>query len=170
MEGFVFIQTFSLTLHSTKVHLCTAISIVRRPNFSSCMRMVSNHDLYFIVVDRFPSFWTAGDRSYRNHHQSISKKVVTPSGPRENQGTVKRDGFYEWGIWRTIMRTMGGNSSICIKINSWPQYDRAPPAPLPTIGPYRSIFSTAGPPWSDQIKRGPRQHLSLLSVPYRPIF
>ena len=48
--------------------------------------------------------------------------------------------------------------------------DRAPSALLPTIGPYRPIFSTAGPPWSDQIKRGLRQHPSLPSVPYRPTF
>ena len=40
-------------------------STVRRSNFSPCMRMVSNHDLYFIVVDRPLSFWTAEDRSYR---------------------------------------------------------------------------------------------------------
>ena len=80
-------------------------STVRRPNFSSCMRMISNHDLYFIVVDRLSSFWTAEDRSYRNHHQSISKKVVTPPEPRENQSTIEKNEFYEWEIWRTIMET-----------------------------------------------------------------
>ena len=68
--------------------------------------------------------------------------------------------------------SMGGNSSICIKINSW----------FSTIGSrqhsflspvsYRSIFSTASPSppvWSDEIKRGSRQHPFLSPVPYRPI-
>ena len=93
-------------------------SIVRCPNFSSCMRMISNYDFYFIVVDRLLSFWAAEDRSYRNHHQSILKKVVTPSKSKENQDTDEKNKFYEWKIWRTIMKTMNENSSICIKINS----------------------------------------------------
>ena len=98
--------------------LCTIISIVRRPNFSSCMRMISNHDFYFIVVNRFLSFWTAKDRSYRNHHQSISKKVVTSSKFKKNQNTIEKNEFYEWKIWRTTMKTMNENSFICIKINN----------------------------------------------------
>ena len=106
-----------LILHSTKIHLCTTISIVRRPNFSSCMRMINNYDFYFIVVDRFFFFWTGEDRSYRNHQRKLI--IIDLSGPRENQNTVERNGFYEWGIWRTIMRTMSENSFICIKINSW---------------------------------------------------
>ena len=132
MGGFVPIQTFSSALNSTKIHLCTAISIVRRPNFSPCMCMASNYDSYFIVVDRPPSFWTAGDRSYRNHQMKLI--IIGPSGPRENQNTIEKNEFYEWGIWRTIMKTMGGNNFICIKINSWPQYYRTPPAFFSTTG------------------------------------
>ena len=105
-------------------------SIVRRLNFSLCMRMISNHNFYFIVVDRFFSFWTAEDKSYRNHHQSISKKVVTSSKFKKNQNTIKKNKFYEWKIWRTIMKIMNENNFICIKINSW----------LNTIGSRQHFF------------------------------
>ena len=98
--------------------------------------MISNHDFYFIVVDRFSSFWTAGNRSYRNHQMKLI--ITDPPRPRKNQDTIKKNEFYEWKIWRTIMGTMDKNSSICIKINSWPQYDRAPPAPLPTTTNFNS--------------------------------
>ena len=77
--------------------------------------------------------------------------IIGPSGPRENQNTIEKNEFYEWGIWRTIMGTMGGNSSICIKINSWPQYYRAPPALLLITGPVpANLFNSWPPP--DQIR------------------
>ena len=47
-----------------------------------------------------------------DHHRSLSK-------PRENQNTIEKNEFYEWKIWRTIMKTMNENNFICIKINSW---------------------------------------------------
>ena len=47
-----------------------------------------------------------------DHHRSSSES-------RENQNTIEKNEFYEWGIWRTIMKTISGNSFICIKINSW---------------------------------------------------
>ena len=56
------------------------------------------------------------------------KKVVTSSKFRKNQNTIEKNEFYEWKIWRTIMKTMNENSFICIKINNWFQYDRASPA------------------------------------------
>ena len=51
---------------------CTAISIVRRSNFSSCMCIISNYDFYFIVLNRLISFvnW---NKSYRNHQTKISE-------------------------------------------------------------------------------------------------
>ena len=95
-----------------------------------------------------PSFWTAEDRSYRNHQMKLI--IIDPSGPRENQNTIEKNEFYEWGIWRTIMRTMSENNSICIKINSW--FRRTPSAPLPTIGPVQAnLFNSWPPSWSDQI-------------------
>ena len=56
-----------------------------------------------------------------DHHRSLSK-------PRENQNTIEKNEFYEWKIWRTIMKTMNENNFICIKINSWFQYDKVPSA------------------------------------------
>ena len=176
MKEFVFIQTFSSTLHSTKIHFCTAISTVRRSNFSPCMCMISNYNFYFIVVNRFSSFWTAENRSYRNHQMKLI--IIGPSRPKENQNTVEKNEFYEWEIWRTIMRTMNENSFICIKINSWFQYDRISSAFFfikrffLSITFFRSSFiSTAGPFfWSDQIKRGFRQHSFLSSISYRSTF
>ena len=133
-------------------------SIVRRPNFSLCMRMISNHDLYFIVMDRFLSFWTAEDRSYRNHQMKLI--IIGLSGPRENQNIIEKNEFYEWKIWRTIMKIMNENSFICIKINSWPQYDRTSSAFLSIIINFNSWFS----------EQGFRQHFFLSSVSYRPNF
>ena len=71
------------------------------------------------------------------------------SGPRENQNTVEKNEFYEWGIWRTIMRTMSENSFICIKINSW--FRRAPSALLSTTGPVQVNLFNSWPP-SDLIR------------------
>ena len=48
------------------------------------------------------------------------------SGSRKNQNTIEKNEFYEWKIWRTIMKTINKNSFICIKINSWLR--RIPPA------------------------------------------
>ena len=108
-----------LTLHSMKIHFYTTISIVRRSNFSPCMRMISNHDFYFIVVNRFFFFWTAENKSYWNHHQLILKKIVTSPKLKKNQNTIEKNKFYEWKIWRIIIKTMNENNFICIKINSW---------------------------------------------------
>ena len=52
------------------------------------------------------------------------------SKSRENQNTVEKNEFYEWKIWKTIMKTMNENNFICIKINSWFQYDKVPSALL----------------------------------------
>ena len=53
---------------------------------------------------------------------------MAPSRPKKNQNTVEKNEFYEWEIWRTIMKIMNENNFICIKINSWSQYDKAPSA------------------------------------------
>ena len=99
-------------------------SIVRRPNFSSCMRMISNHDLYFIVVDRS----SLSERLKIDRTEIIrwnwSSSAFRGLGKIKIQ--LKKNEFYEWGIWRTIMKTMSENSSICIKINSW--FHRVPSA------------------------------------------
>ena len=114
------------------------------------------------------SFWTAGDRSYRNHQMKLI--IIGLPGSRENQNTVEKNEFYEWRIWRTIMKTMSENSSICIKINSWfhrappallsinrppsitisliagpSMINGAPPASIPTTGPIQTNISIAGP-------------------------
>ena len=79
-----------------------------------------------------------------DHHRLLS-------GPKENQNTIEKNEFYEWKIWRTIMRIMSENSSICIKINSW--FRRAPSASLPIIGPVQvNFFNSWPPPWFDQIR------------------
>ena len=156
---------------------CTTISIVRRPNFSLCMRIISNYDFYFIVVNHF-FFWTAEKRSYRNHQ--IKLIIIDFSRSRENQNTIKKNEFYEWKIWRIIMKIMNENSFICIKINNWFQYDKAPSAFffiiinfnswffeqsfrqhffLSSIS-YRSNFNS----WFFEIKRSLRQHLFLSSI------
>ena len=144
-------------------------SIVRRPNFSPCMRMISNHDFYFIVVNRFSSFWTAGDRSYRNHQMKLI--IIGSPESKKNQNTIEKNEFYEWKIWKTIMETINENSFICIKINSW----------LSTIGPRQHPFLSSAhtgqffqqlalpPIWLDGIKRELRQHFFLPPIPYRSI-
>ena len=86
-----------------------------------------------------------------DHHRSLSK-------PRENQNTIEKNEFYEWKIWRTIMKTMNENNFICIKINNWFQYDRIPSASLSTIINFNS--------WS--FEQSFRQHSFLSSAPYRP--
>ena len=68
------------------------------------------------------SFWTAENKSYRNHQ--IKLIIIDFLRSKENQNTIKKNEFYEWKIWRIIMKTMNENSFICIKINSWFQYDR----------------------------------------------
>ena len=62
-------------------------------------------------------FWTAEDRSYRNYQMKLI--IIGSSESKENQNTIEKNEFYEWGIWRTIIKTMNKNSFICIKINSW---------------------------------------------------
>ena len=69
----------------------------------------------------------------------------TPSGPKENQSTVEKNEFYEWGIWRTIMKTMSGNSSICIKINSWSQIGPRQHPSLPSAHTGQSFQQLAPP-------------------------
>ena len=71
MREFVLIQTFFLTLHSMKIHFCTTISIVRRSNFSSCMRMISDYDFYFIIWDRSILPFVSWNRSYRNYQMKL---------------------------------------------------------------------------------------------------
>ena len=63
------------------------------------------------------SFWTAEDRLYRNHQMKLI--IIDFSESRKNQNTIEKNEFYEWKIWRTIMKIMNENNFICIKINSW---------------------------------------------------
>ena len=143
--------------------------------YQSCVARISAHACVWSAIMTFiSSLWIAFPLS---EQLKIDRTEIirwnwsssAPPGPRENQDTVEKNEFYEWGIWRTIMRTMDGNSSICIKINSWlhrvspaplsitinfnswPPPDLiwsngAPPAPLPTTGPIQTNISTAGPP------------------------
>ena len=81
------------------------------------MRIISNYDFYFIVVNRFFSFWTAENKSYRNYQ--IKLIIIDSSKFKKNQNTIEKNEFYEWKIWRIIMKTMNENNFICIKINNW---------------------------------------------------
>ena len=73
MKKYVLDQPFFLALYLTKIYFCTIISIVRRPNFSSCMHIISDHDSYFVVWDRSLFFSTDWDWSYWNHQTKISE-------------------------------------------------------------------------------------------------
>ena len=117
MREFVSDQTFFFDFIFNENSLCTVISIVCRPNFSSCMRMISNYDFYFIVVNRFFFFWIAENKSYQNHQMKLI--IINSSKLKKNQNTIEKNEFYEWKIWRTIMKIMNKNNFICIKINSW---------------------------------------------------
>ena len=141
-------------------------------NFSSCMRMISNHDFYFIVVNRFFFFWTAENRLYRNHQMKLI--IIDLSKSKENQNTVEKNEFYEWRIWRTIMKTMNENNFICIKINSWLStknfasisfYHR-----FRTDQFFQQLIFFSDLIRSDQIKRRFRQHFFLSSISYRSTF
>ena len=120
--------------------------------------MISNHNFYFIVVNRFLSFWTAEDRSYQNHQMKLI--IIDLSRSRKNQNTIEKNEFYEWKIWRTIIKTMNENSFICIKINSWFQYNRALSALFFIIINFNSWF----------FEQNLRQHLFLSPILYRPNF
>ena len=79
-----------------------------------------------------------------DHHRFLS-------GFRKNQNTIEKNEFYEWEIWRTIMRIINENNFICIKINSWLR--RVPPAFLSIIGFVQvNFFNSWFFFWSDQIR------------------
>ena len=63
------------------------------------------------------SFWTAENKSYRNHQMKLI--IIDSSKSEKNQNTIEKNEFYEWEIWRTIMKIINENSFICIKINNW---------------------------------------------------
>ena len=118
----------------------------------------------FHRCESLSSFWTAENKSYRNHQMKLI--IIGPSEPKKNQNTVEKNEFYEWRIWRTIMKTMNENSFICIKINSWSQYDRVPSAFLSikrfsfyqSLSFYHHSFQQLAPSlliWSDQTKVPP---------------
>ena len=87
-----------------------------------------------------------------------------PSKFNKNQNTIEKNEFYEWKIWRTIMKTMNENSFICIKINSWFQYDKISPAFLFIIDSVSINFFNSWP-FSDQIRSDQTKILSaLLSI------
>ena len=79
-----------------------------------------------------------------DHHRFFSEF-------RKNQNTIEKNEFYEWEIWRTIMKIMNENNFICIKINSW--FRKASSAfffiiDFVQINFFNSWFSL----WSDQIR------------------
>ena len=102
--------------------------------YQPCVVRISAHACVWPAIMIFiSSLWTASSLSEQLKIDRIeiikwNWSSSASSGPRENQNTVEKNEFYDWKIWRTIMETMSGNSFICIKINSWFQYDRAPPA------------------------------------------
>ena len=89
--------------------------------------------------------WIVSKSSDEIDHYRLS------SGSRENQNTVKKNEFYEWKIWRTIMKTMNENNFICIKINSW--FRRTPSTSLFIIDFVQiNFFNSWSLLWSDQIR------------------
>ena len=100
--------------------------------YQSCVARISAHACVWSAIMIFiSSLWIVFSLSEQlkidrieiikwNWSLSISSKL------RKNQSTIERNEFYEWKIWRTIMKTMNENNFICIKINSWFQYDRIP--------------------------------------------
>ena len=75
------------------------------------------------------------------------------SESRKNQNTIEKNEFYEWKIWRTIMKTMNENSFICIKINSWFNTIRFRQHFFLSIDFFLSSFQQLVSLWSDLIKR-----------------
>ena len=104
--------------------------------YQSCVARISAHACVWSAIMIFiSSLWIAFSLSEQLKMNRIeiikwNWSSSTFSRPRENQNTIEKNEFYEWKIWRTIMKTMNENSFICIKINSWPQYDRTPSALL----------------------------------------
>ena len=102
--------------------------------YQSCVARISAHACVWSAIMIFiSSLWIVFSLSEQlkidrieiikwNWSLSISSKS------RKNQNTIEKNKFCEWKIWRTIMKIMNENNFICIKINSWFQYDRIPPA------------------------------------------
>ena len=140
MGGFVPIQTFFLALHSTKIHLVRLYQpYVARISAHACVwPAIMTPILPFRAA---PTPFVSWDRSYRNHQTETS----------------------EYGRAPPALLSINRPPPYYHHFNSWPPPDLtgAPPAFIPTISPIQTNTSTAGPPG---IKRGPRQHLSLLSA------
>ena len=102
--------------------------------YQLCVAWISAHAcVWSAIMISISSLWIAFPLSeqLKIDRTEIIKwnwSLSASSGPRENQNTIKKNEFYEWEIWRTIMKTMNENNFICIKINSWFQYDRVPSA------------------------------------------
>ena len=124
MEEFVFIQTFFSILHFNKNSFLYGYINRASPEFQ--LMHVYDQQLCFLFhcCGSFFLFlnswrWIVSKSSNEIYHHRLFLRS------RENQNTIEKNEFYEWGIWRTIMKIMNENSFICIKINSWFQYDRA---------------------------------------------
>ena len=116
MEGFVPIQTFFRPYIQRKFTLYGYINRTS-PEFQPMHAYDQQSWLLFHRCGPPFSFWTAEDKSYRNHQMKLI--IIGPPRPKKNQDTVEKNEFYEWEIWRAIMKIMSENSFICIKINSW---------------------------------------------------
>ena len=116
MEEFVLIQTFFRFYIQRKFTLYDYINRTS-PEFQFMHAYDQQSWFLFHRCGPLLFFWTAEDRSYRNHQMKLI--IIDFSGFRENQNTIEKNEFYEWKIWRTIMKTMNENSFICIKINCW---------------------------------------------------
>ena len=118
-------RRFFLILYSTKIHFCTAISADQ----SYVVRISAHACVWSAIIIFISSLWIAFSLSeqLKINHIKIIKwnwSSSTLSRFKENQNTIEKNEYYEWEIWRTIMKTMNENNFICIKINSWFQYDR----------------------------------------------
>ena len=134
--------------------------------YQSCVARISAHTCVWSAIMIFIlSLWIAFSLS---EQLKIDRTEIIKwnwsssvfSGSRENQNTIKKNEFYEWKKWRTIMKTMSENNFICIKINSWLQYDKISSAFffIKRSSFYQSfffiiIYFNSWPPpliWSDQ--------------------
>ena len=102
--------------------------------YQSCVARISAHAcVWSAIMILISSLWIVFSLSEQLKIDRIkiikwNWSLSASSKPKKNQSTIEKNEFYEWEIWRIIMKIMNENNFICIKINSWFQYDRVPSA------------------------------------------
>ena len=120
MKEFVFIQTFFWFYIQRKfISVQLYQSYVARISIHACVWSA----IMIFISSLWIVFFFLSEQLKIDRIEIIinwfRKKVVTSLKFKKNQNTIEKNKFYEWKIWRTIMKTMNENNFICIKINSW---------------------------------------------------